>query len=368
MSSGDSKATRPIGEVLDRFAVGADASMRDVLACIEKNGEGVAVIVSGAGKFLGLVTDGDIRRAILANVDFEQPVSGFLDGKATGTPPLTAPDGTRHAELCLIMDEHLVRHLPIVDDAGKFVGLGLMSEISRDPDPELPLRAVVMAGGFGQRLRPLTRDTPKPLLPVGEKPVIEHIIEKLRLSGIRKISITTHYQAEQIRDYFGDGSDWGVALDYTHEDEPLGTAGALALITDSGEPLVVINGDILTTVDFRAMLEFHKETGAELTVGVRKYDFTVPFGVIEADGARVTKLEEKPSTALFINAGVYLLEPALLSQIPTGRQFHMTDLIEALLEDDRPVSSFPIHEYWTDIGQLKDYVQAQSDARGGKLG
>jgi len=357
----------PIGENLDRFALGPDASMRDVLACIDSNGEGVAVVVSEDRTFIGIVTDGDIRRAILADADFEQPVAAFLEGKTAETPPLTAPDGTSHAELRLIMDEHLVRHLPVVDDDGIFVGLGLMSEISRDPETELPLRAVVMAGGFGQRLRPLTRETPKPLLPVGEKPVIEHIIEKLRFAGIRKISITTHFHADKIRDYFGDGGDWGVVLDYIHEKEPLGTAGALSLIEGADEPFVVINGDILTTVDFRAMLGFHQETTAELTVGVRKYDFTVPFGVIKAEGTRVMKLEEKPSASLFINAGIYLLEPALLAMIPKDRMFHMTDLIEALLEDGKIVSSFPIHEYWADIGQLKDYAQAQSDAYTGKF-
>lgn len=357
----------PIGEIVDRFALGPEASMRDVLACIDTNGEGLAVIVSDDRTFLGIITDGDIRRAILADTDFEQPVAGFLESKVGETPPLTAPEGTPDAELRLIMDEHKVRHLPVVDGDGKLAGLGLMSEIDREHGFKLPLRAVVMAGGFGQRLRPLTEETPKPLLPVGKKPVIEHIIEKLRLAGIHNISITTHFQADKIRDYFGDGGDWGVALDYIHEEEPLGTAGALSLIEDTGEPLVVINGDILTTVDFRAMLGFHRETAAELTVGVRKYDFTVPFGVIEAEGARVTKLEEKPSASLFINAGIYLLEPALLTLIPKARQFHMTDLIEALLQDGKAVSSFPIHEYWADIGQLKDYAQAQDDAYTGKL-
>jgi len=364
----------PFSDVLERFSVDGSASMRDVLACIDSNGEGVALIIDAEHRLLGIVTDGDIRRAILARLDFEEPAETFLAHKLglkpgqPATKPLTAPAGTSGAELRRIMDANKVRHLPQIDDAGRLSGLALISEIGREHEFDLPLKAVVMAGGFGERLRPLTNKTPKPLLPVGEKPVIEHIIEQLRRAGIHDISITTHYHAEKIRDHFGDGSAWGVELSYIHEEQPLGTAGALSMIEDTDTPLVVINGDILTSVDFRAMLSFHNEHEAELTVGVRKYDFPVPFGVIEADGSRVVSLEEKPSVSLFVNAGIYLLEPSARRRIQPDRRFDMTDLIDLLLGEDGMVASFPIHEYWADIGQLKDYVQAQTDAGAGKIG
>jgi len=363
----------PLDDNLSRYAVSGEATMRDVLAAIDTNGEGVAVIVDAKGHFLGIVTDGDIRRAILAQLDFEQSAQTFIEQKTAAAPSgpgigaLTAKLGTQRNELRMAMDEHGVRHMPLIDDDGMFAGLALMSEIGREHEFELPLCAVVMAGGFGERLRPLTNKTPKPLLPIGEKPVIERIIDQLRRAGIHDISITTHFQAEKIKDYFGDGKSWGVNLSYLHEDEPLGTAGALSMLEDKGMPVVVINGDILTSVDFRAMLSFHREHDAELTVGVRKYEFQVPFGVIDSDGVRVTKLEEKPAVSLFINAGIYLLEPGVVRKVAADKRSDMTDLIEGLIQDDAMVASFPIHEYWADIGQLKDYVQAQTDVGSGKF-
>jgi len=220
---------------------------------------------------------------------------------------------------------------------------------------------VIMAGGFGQRLRPLTEKLPKPMLPVGEKPVMELIIDQLRNAGIQKVNVTTHFKPDKIRDYFGDGRAFGVDLTYVSEESPLGTAGALSLIGEKNEPLLVINGDILTQVDFRTMLAFHREHGAEITVGVRQYDLQVPYGVIESDGTTVTGLHEKPMLNFFVNAGIYFLEPSVHELIPQGEHFDMTELINALLAKGRPVASFPIVEYWLDIGQHADYAKAQED-------
>ena len=358
-------------EILSGFGVEAETPMQDVLARIDKNGEGIALVIDGERRLLGIVTDGDIRRAILTDADFDFGLAAgrFLESKVKrgSQSPLTASADTRQADLLRLMDEHLVRHLPLVDGENRIAGLALMSEIGREQDRAPAVRAVVMAGGLGKRLHPLTNAMPKPLLSIGKKPVIERTVEQLRDSGIHNICITTHYQAEKIMDHFGDGSGFGVHVQYAHEREPLGTAGALSMFSASVEPLLVINGDILTEVDFRAMLNFHREQASDITIGVRKYEIPVPFGVIEAKGTRVKRLVEKPTLSHFINAGIYLIEPTVLEHIPADRKLDMTDLIERLLGGDTVVTSFPIHEYWLDIGQLRDYTQAQEDVHSGKF-
>jgi NDP-sugar pyrophosphorylase family protein len=196
---------------------------------------------------------------------------------------------------------------------------------------------------------------------------MELTVEQLRLAGIHRVNVATHYLADQIVGHFGDGQEFGVQIDYLREDEPLGTAGALRLLPAGDEPLLVINGDVLTRVDFRALLAFHREQRAELTVGVRAYEIEVPYGVVHCQGARVTRLEEKPHYQFLVNAGIYLLEPEVQAAIPEGRRFDMTDLIEGLIDQGRSVVSFPIVEYWLDIGRLADYERANEDMNRGDL-
>jgi dTDP-glucose pyrophosphorylase len=337
------------------------------MTCIDRNAKGIALVVDKERRLLGTVTDGDIRRAILAGVNFELPVSELLARK-TGSrypEPVTAPVGTDRPALLQLMQERSVRHVPLLDGAGRVVDLVTLDELL--PDQVLPVQAVIMAGGFGKRLRPFTEETPKPMLSVGGRPLMERIIEQLRKAGIRQINITTHYKSENIVDHFGDGSNFGVKLNYVTEDRPLGTAGALGLIEKPNNPLLVINGDILTQMNFRAMLAYHQDHKADLTVAVRKYDLKVPYGVIESDGAFVRELVEKPSHSFFVNAGIYLLEPSVYHYVPNGQHFDMTDLIQRLLEEERPVASFPIVEYWLDIGQPADYDQAQKDIQNGSF-
>jgi NDP-sugar pyrophosphorylase family protein len=228
---------------------------------------------------------------------------------------------------------------------------------------ELPINAVVMAGGFGKRLRPLTDSMPKPMLPIGDRPMLEWTIGQLRKTGIQQISLTTHYMPEAISEHFGNGDGFGVKINYVHEETPLGTAGALGLLGKVDGPLLVINGDILTQVDFRVMLNYHQKHKACLTVGVRRYEIQVPYGVVECTGARVDKVSEKPQMPFLVNAGVYLIEPTALQFIPPGRNFDMPDLIQRLITENLIVVSFPILEYWLDIGRPGDYETAQEDVR-----
>ena len=343
--------------------VAPDATIRQTMSVINEFFIGIALVVDEARHLLGTITDGDIRRAILAGDGFDVLISELLTRKS-GSPypqPVTAPIGTEPAALLRMMQERVVRQIPLLDEAGRVVDLATLEDLL--PREPLPLQAVIMAGGYGTRLRPLTEELPKPLLLVGDRPLMEFTIERLRQAGIRRINVMTHYLAEKIINYFGDGKSWGVELNYVTEDHPLGTAGALGLMEEPDEPLLVINGDILTRLDFRAMLSFHREHGADLTVAVWHYELKVPYGVMECDGPFVRLVREKPNLSFLVNAGVYLLEPSVHHYIPNGERFDMTDLIQRLLEEKRRVVSFPVIEYWLDIGQGADYKQAQEDAQ-----
>jgi dTDP-glucose pyrophosphorylase len=345
---------------ISQFVIPAAATIGQVMTCIDRNTKGIALVVDADGRLLNTVTDGDIRRSILAGVKLDAPLAALLERKraVSRATPVTALAGSSAPELLRVMQEHHIRHLPLVDGAGRAVELATLDELL--PSEQLPLQAVIMAGGAGTRLRPLTQDLPKPMLPVGGRPMLEHVIEQLRGAGINRVNITTHYKREVIENHFGDGHGFGVEVSYVKETQPLGTAGALGLMDSPKEPLLVVNGDILTRVDFRAMLRFHREHQADLTVAVRQYDVNVPFGVIETNGERVTKVVEKPVLNFFVNAGIYLLEPCVHQFIPNGQRYDMTELIQHLVAQGRRVVSFPVLEYWLDIGQHADYVAAQS--------
>ena len=349
--------------VSDLF-VSLDATLRDVLTRSEETRHGIVLIVDSGNRLRGVITDGDIRRAFLARIDLDTPVRAFLEKKSVGAP-VTAPIGTQHAELVELLRASGVSHIPLVNVSGQVEKLvGLEDLLQED---EKALQAVVMAGGRGTRLHPLTAELPKPMLPVGDRPLMERIIRRLSDAGVRDVSITTHYRAEKIVEHFGNGKQFGVNLSYVPEEELLGTAGGLALMPPPTSALLVINGDILTEMDFRAMLAFHREHAATLTLAVRQFEFQVPYGVIESDGAFVRQLVEKPAHKFFVNAGIYLLEPAAHGVIPKGRHFDMTDLIKTCLDEGLPVVSFPIWEYWRDIGRHDDYAQAQVDVNNGTV-
>jgi dTDP-glucose pyrophosphorylase len=334
-----------------------EATLIEAVGVITQNRTGIVAVVDADRKLLWTLTDGDVRRALLGGMDLKTTMAALTHDQQ----PVSARLDADYATLVGLLSSHGVKQLPMLDEEGRVADLVTVEDLL--PGEVIPMQAVIMAGGFGQRLRPLTEKMPKPMLPVGDKPVMELIIEQLREFGIRKVNVTTHYEPEKIRDYFGNGAAFGVDLNYVSEESPLGTAGALSLMGEKTEPLLVINGDILTQVDFRAMLSFHREHNAVVTVGVRQYDVQVPYGVIESDGVVVTGLQEKPVLNFFINAGIYVLEPSVHQFIPNGQHFNMTDLIKVLLAEGHAVASFPIVEYWLDIGQHADYAKAQQDVK-----
>lgn len=329
-------------------------SLHQAAKIIEEGAKQIALVVDPEQRLRGILTDGDLRRAMIAGVTMDSPAAmimqrSFIAGSA----------GMGINKLFSIMQEKSIRHVPIVDEQGTLVDLAWISDLIKQDASELS--AVVMAGGFGKRLLPLTETLPKPMLPVGDRPVMEHIVDNLRLAGIRDLKVTTHYMPEKIKEHFGNGRDFGVKIDYVSEDRPLGTAGALGLMPVPERPTLVVNGDIMSQVNYRAMLAFHREHQADLTVGVRQYEVQIPYGVMVCEGATVRKLTEKPKHTFLVNAGIYLLNPIAHRYIPRDERYDMTDLIEALLEDGKRVVSFPIMEYWLDIGQHADYERANVD-------
>ncbi|SMP47673.1 CBS domain-containing protein [Neorhodopirellula lusitana] len=335
--------------------------LRDAMKRLDETALGIVLLCEKNGRLLDTITDGDVRRAILDNVDLDAPLWQLYGRKVkAGQEPITACSGLTLAELTLQMTEAKISHLPLVDADQRVVGL-VCETFAEGRRHNIEVQAVVMAGGFGTRLRPLTDNTPKPMLPVGGKPLLERTVGRLRDCGIRDVHFTTHYLPEQIQEHFGNGSDFGVDIHYVAEEQPLGTAGSLNLVNDDETPLVVINGDILTAVDFSALIDFHQSHDAAMTVGVRQYDFKVPYGVIESVGGQVVALKEKPKMEFLVNAGIYLVGVEAKKLIPADKRFDMTDLIEQLIADGKKVVSFPVIEYWLDIGQHEDFEKAQVD-------
>jgi dTDP-glucose pyrophosphorylase/CBS domain-containing protein len=342
-------------------------TLRDAVAMIDRTREGIALITDGSGRLIGTVTDGDIRRGLLSGVRLEEPLATLQQVRPDAPQrPVSARLGTGAAELIELMRQHQIRQIPLVDQQSRPIELRTLSDLQ--PELEAPFQALVMAGGLGRRLRPLTDEMPKPMLPVGGRPLMEHVIEQLRAAGIQRVNISTHYKPERIVEHFRDGQHFGVHVHYVTEERPLGTAGALALLERSREPVLVLNGDILTNIDYKAFFNYHCETGAVLTVGVRSYEVEVPYGVVESEGVHVRGLAEKPTLRFFVNAGMYVVGPAALERVPREQRFDMTDLIARLIAEGLPVVAFPIHEYWLDIGRHDDYHRAQNDLESGRLG
>lgn len=348
---------------LAQLLVTPETSIREVITCIDRNAKGIALVMDAERRLLGTITDGDIRRAILAGVDLGSMAQTLLKCRepVSHLSPLTAPVGTTDTELLRMMNEYGIHQIPVIDENQHVVDIAFLNDLTKEY--ELPLTAVIMAGGYGTRLYPLTDKLPKPMLPVGRRPLLELMVEQLRSAGIKRVNVTTHYKGDVIAQHFGDGRDFGVEIRYVQEKEPLGTAGGLSLLEASEEPLLVINGDILTQVDFRVILDFHRKHLADMTVAVRQYEFRVPYGVIDCEGILVKGVSEKPTIRHFINAGIYLLEPTVRRFIPNDKSFDMTDLMQCLIKEGRLVVGFPIREYWLDIGRHEDYEQAQQQVK-----
>lgn len=337
------------------IVVSPDISLREAIKRIDASGIQMALVADADFRLRGVLSDGDVRRAILNGLDLDGPVSKAMNGH-----PKTGSTHTPRTEVLAMMRRFTFHHLPLIDDSGRLGGLAMLDDFMGVVDRENWV--VLMVGGLGSRLRPLTDVCPKPMLRIGGKPILESILESFLEQGFRRFFLSVNYMADVIRDYFGDGSQWGARIEYLQESERLGTAGALSLLPEKpSAPLLVMNGDLITKANFVAMLDFHQEHQAAATMAVREYDLQVPYGVVKVDGVRITAIEEKPVHRFFVNGGIYVLESNALDFIPANTFFDMPSLFQDLEAHGRKAAAYPLREYWLDIGRLEEYERAQRE-------
>ena len=339
----------------EKTLVTAKASIKDTLSVINSEALRVALVVDDQKILLGVVTDGDIRRGILAGLSVNESITKIMNAA-----PVIASSKVTKDELIELMNRLDLLSIPIVDN-GKVVGLQTLHDTIVKEKKDNPV--FIMAGGFGTRLKPLTDDCPKPMLNIGDKPILEVLIKQFINHGFYRFFISTHYLPEIITDYFDDGSQFGVEIHYINEETPLGTGGALGLLPKNALslPLIMINGDILTKIDFDKLLNFHDDHNAIATMCVREYEYQVPFGVVEGDGVYIEEMVEKPLHRFFVNAGVYVVDPKVCSIVEKNKYIDMPSLLERHIGNGEKVLQFPVHEYWLDIGRMDDFNRAQID-------
>lgn len=346
-----------MSEQWQKIRLSASDSLRRAIEVIDQGAKQIALVLDDDERLIGTVTDGDIRRGILRYLSLEAPVSDVMNAT-----PRSLAAGYSRAEALQLLGSAQVLQVPIVDTAGKLVGLETLTDLLKRPRLENPV--FLMAGGFGTRLRPLTDSCPKPMLKVGGKPMLEHILQDLIDYGFYRFYISVHYLREQVIDHFKDGSRFGVSIQYIHEDSPLGTAGCLGLLPRDAvqRPLIVVNGDIMTRVNYEALLQDHDRHTPAATVCTRQYDFQVPYGVIEHEDQRITNITEKPVQHFFVSAGIYVLAPQVVHSMTADTRVDMPDLLKSEITAGHSVRMFPVHEYWLDIGRMNDFELAQNDA------
>ena len=334
----------------------SNTTLSDVIKILDKGAQRIALVVDEQDRLLGTVTDGDVRRALIKHASMGISVDKMM----CDTPKKANADWSKELILST-MEKYNLLQLPIVDSQQRVIGLQTLHDILRNRHRDNPI--FLMAGGFGSRLHPLTQDCPKPLLKVGNKPILEIILERFIDAGFHRFFISTHYMHHMIQEYFTDGSKWGVNIDYIYEENPLGTAGALGLLPHNkiDLPLFVMNADLLTNLNFESLLSFHQSHSGVATMCVRQYEHCIPYGVIQSKDHRILSMVEKPVHRFFINAGIYLLSPELVKTVEPGINIDMPTLLEQQIAAGKEVNMFPIHEYWLDIGRMEDFQLAQSE-------
>lgn len=329
--------------------------LKDAILSMNNSGLRIVLVSDANNRLQGVITDGDLRRALMRNFTLETSVKHVM----CNTPKVAKSNWSRE-RLQKFMEDFDLYQLPVVDDDGFLVGLQTLHGIVNKTVLNNPV--FIMAGGFGTRLHPLTDDCPKPMLRVGDKPILELILDSLIKAGFHRFYISTHYLPHVVRDYFGNGDDWGVSIKYTHEVTPLGTAGALSLLPKSeiNDSLLLMNGDLLTSLDYRGLIDFHKNKQSVATMCVRDFEYKVPYGVVNVDGYSVQSIVEKPTQKYYINAGIYVLSPSLVKSVPENTKIDMPTLLTNSIATKGMVTVYPMHEHWLDIGRMEDFNAAGS--------
>lgn len=343
---------------IDNIRLNPQSTLKEALTIIDSGAIKIAIVVDGENKLLGTVSDGDIRRGILKGASLDASIEDIY----FQFPTFINVNQDREAliELCI---SKKIYQIPVVDDQSRVLGVELLDELLKPKSYNN--KVILMVGGLGTRLNPLTETTPKPMLHVGNKPILQTIVEKFASHGFINIVMCVNYKSHIIQDFFGDGSQFGVNIEYIIEESRMGTAGALSLLTQNpDEPFFVMNGDLLTNVNFEHLLEFHQSSDAIATMGVREYDFQVPYGVVNIEQGKITSIEEKPVHQFFVSAGIYMLNPECIDLIPEGKFYDIPTLFEKIISRGENSISFPIREYWLDIGQIEEYEKANREYDG----
>ena len=340
---------------LKNILIYPENSVTEAIKKIDKSGLRILLVADKKKNLLGTISDGDIRRSIIDSISLDSPVSKIMNAS-----PYFAEKEEPMESIFRKMKSKNILAMPIVENR-KIIGLETLMLSSINESVENIV--FIMAGGFGKRLSPLTIDCPKPMLELNGKPILETTIENFKSYGFRNFIISTHFLPEVIKEYFKDGSQMDVNINYVHESNPLGTAGALGLLPNSmpDKPIIMINGDVLTNLDFKKLLEYHNSNSFNATVVVRDYEHQVPFGVIQSEDFKIKDIVEKPSYKYFVNAGIYVLSPNFYKSVIAEERIDMPDLLRKFINYDDGVGIYPLHEYWTDIGNPDDFNRAKSD-------
>ncbi len=316
---------------------------------------GLGIVVDEAGKLIGVVTDGDIRRGLLQGIELDDIVEAIMT-----TSPVAAYEDEDNSNIIRKLERYRINHIPIVDKDRMVIGLKTSDICFMSSEKSVPV--VIMVGGRGERLRPMTNGCPKPMLKLGQKPLLDLIIRNLISFGFNSFWLATNYKKDVIKDYFKDGSDLGVSIKYIEEEKKLGTAGALALYSEQvvveDAPVLVMNGDVLTDINYDLLLQAYENNGRDAIMCIKEYSYELPYGAVEMEEDRLISIIEKPKYTFYVNSGIYMFNSKLLSWIPKNRFYNMTTFIEDLLYQDFCVSVFLIREYWLDIGSKENYSEA----------
>ena len=330
----------------------ANATVGEAIHNLNEVGVKIVLVCDEAGSFVGTITDGDIRRGLMRSIRMHDSVLSILNQKPLIVFPHMAQEFVMH-----LMLANKVQQIPILDADRQIVGLHLWDEVAMPHNRENLM--VIMAGGMGKRLHPHTEGCPKPLLQVGDRPILEHIIIRAKSEGFFNFVLSVCYLGHMIEDYFRDGSQLDVRIEYLREDAPLGTAGALSLLNPiPAAPFIVTNGDVITNIRYGELLDFHMTHSADATMAVRLHEWQNPFGVVETEGINITGFEEKPVVRNHINAGIYALNPSALNNLIVNERCDMPNLFERLQADARKTIAYPMHESWIDIGRPDDLFLA----------
>jgi len=343
----------PTAEDWEKALLPINATLQQAISKLDKTAFQIAIIVTSDRILAGTLTDGDIRRGLLRGMGMDRPIEPIINRE-----PLVAPPSLGRGPVLKLMQVNRVHQLPIVDENRCVVGLHLLDELMGSC--QLQNLMVIMAGGQGTRLRPHTKNCPKPILQVDGRPMLGHIIERAKAEGFQHFILAVHYLSNMIEEYYGDGSQWDVEIDYLREESPLGTAGALSLLNSRPElPFVVSNADVLTDIRYGDILDYHCRQGASATMAVRIHEWQHPFGIVQTQGGNIIGFDEKPIFRNQINAGVYVLVPDVLDILKTGEHCDMPALFSRLQGSDAKTIAYPVHEPWLDVGSLDDLDRAQ---------